>query len=1503
MAGHDSLDSSWVDVSGEIIGTKDRRHSGGSGVEVEDLFVVVPGSLTFTKIIDILNNAIERNNYKELDRIVQDIEDYEGQPITLDNENLKDFCLNQLNLDLQNRSDHQHIYSNILSRYSFDQVEYHCNYPVKELVLLAIAANDKLTEKYQDILFTERNLSLLPLLIGGEKYIEIFIGKFPDLYQSLKNQTIQLENGQVGFFSVIALRQKQELLNTVLVEYVLKDLEQVLKTTSPDHTYDILETASLAKNKNFMKIVLDSLERYIDDQAKKDLLKKCIVTFLETAISQEHDSIVEYLCRERIEKKGPIIQETYKEAFADEKIAAQIDKQILKNIHSAGVGRKEKKQKIYDLVLQAASYTGSTDFIIKVLDLIKNDPKFSGDTDRQTFLKNSLVTILDNATRGQHSSIIQNVYTNFILKLAENSGVEFLTIQQRYQNACHTSISVDNNVAGQFNEEPNGDDSNLEQDEFEITDIQEEQGLSVLGSNRTEIAGFSQEKLLEIIDFVKIGYYVSDYNLNNKKFSELEKRSYKVPAKLKEEGYKIIQFYNMRDNEPYRHAGYVFIKDKEITIVYRGSRNLFDYMKDAEMILTSSDGLLPEGGKIHSGFYSLFKDSWDSVYEILKGHANDQKLEIKDFKINLTGHSMGGAIANIAALCLSVREGAEDLHVATFASPRVFDSSAAEVYEECLGKNTIRVVNQSDFIPSLLLGSMGYKHVGEQLRISSSSLLYAHSLDVYRNLIVNIEPDKFKSDNSVSIYYYPSYFAAVLYNVLTAPSYLIPNTHSNGDEQYFKQVKNKHQNASLSEMMKYSGSSNEQKVVIYEDSEPGEDGFITFVMPSLHRHGRSKGLKVNLPDIAFFVNNNYYLSGNTISLRLLKTLVDNYPGSLALMKKKSNKLNGGSSSTAAISTLTIAEVSSTNSSLGDHSNNNVQIAVQSDENQQMNAEKAGSSNTPGIPEQRLVPSNEKELVASTGYGMGDVITKTGNARDLHVATLGTQQVVPRGGTVSTIEALKNLPNNRTIKIFLLNGQSVAQIFKKSDREAELSLPNGNTYGLNLHLINEESLKVLFNKENSVLANAINDFSTVKVPILEQKSGKNEQASIQFAGHVIQEDSIQVVQPKSLVNIRDNNVQLVNESDQPIQEDSGIALMDQSENDEHFYDTVESQDTNSEEAQVNNTQRSGEHSSGPEQTLEILNEHHSNITANINDEGVGTTINDQSTSIISSDGEDKQIPVQQAIPIIPEELAAQTTSVTLIKDDVATVSQASISNDNHSNSSKIQLNESRTGSDQVSNQFTGHITKMDNERVPLSEGNSKLESNQQDLQPEVLPIVLNGNPNNIAVTNENVKIPILEQKSDIKTNGKQSTNPNNGGVTAPSVQLAAPKSVDKNSGKKDTQPKLIPTGVPLVASKDSNRVNNVQGNSKQPSYPDKNNPAPQNAKSKLPVIAAAMLAITGVATGIAITVYLEMLMVGIAVGACCLVAAAIIYYCNKPLNSLEGSSVDKFTDGAYYTTVN
>ncbi|WP_353273399.1 hypothetical protein [Wolbachia endosymbiont (group A) of Agelastica alni] len=412
----DSLDSSWVNLGTEENQetTKDRRHSEDLGNESqeksegldgenqeipatpcstspEDLslenailanfpdgcdrsltvelkdevsFDIISKSLTFAEITNILNQAIQEDNCEELDEVVQNIEDYEGRSITLDNVNLKSFCEQQLNLDL-NRSDHQHIYSNVLSQYKFDQEEFKYDYSVKELVLLAIAANDKLTERYQDILFIKENLSLLPLLIGGQKYIEAFIEKFhgtDGVYGRLKGQAIQLvEPNKIDFFSVIALRKEQELLNAVFVEYVLRDFGQVLKTSKPDPLYGVLETASLIKNEEFITIVLGAFERYINEPTKKasteELLKKSFATLLETAISQEHISVVEYLCKRYTNSADHAIYDVYEQAFADDKVITILRQQILKNIGARG--RKE----IYDLILKTALDAGNIAFI------------------------------------------------------------------------------------------------------------------------------------------------------------------------------------------------------------------------------------------------------------------------------------------------------------------------------------------------------------------------------------------------------------------------------------------------------------------------------------------------------------------------------------------------------------------------------------------------------------------------------------------------------------------------------------------------------------------------------------------------------------------------------------------------------------------------------------------------------------------------------------------------------------------------------------------------------------------------------------------------------------------------------------------------------------------------------------------------------------------------------------------------------------------------------------
>ncbi|MDE5057386.1 ankyrin repeat domain-containing protein [Wolbachia endosymbiont of Drosophila bocki] len=126
---------------------------------------------------------------------------------------------------------------------------------------------------------------------------------------------------------------------------------------------------------------------------------------------------------------------------------------------------------------------------------------------------------------------------------------------------------------------------------------------------------------------------------------------------------------------------------------------------------------------------------------------------------------------------------------------------------------------------------------------------------------------------------------------------------------------------------------------------------------------------------------------------------------------------------------------------------------------------------------------------------------------------------------------------------------------------------------------------------------------------------------------------------------------------------------------------------------------------------------------------------------------------------------------------------------------------------------------------------------------------------------------------------------------------ASSELESNGNQQSTQPEFLTTNgnSSSIASESgstkilvSDQENDIQNNNIQPS-------SRSEKRSKLPGVAASALAIAGVALGVAIAVHLEMLAVGIAVGACCLVAAAIIYYCNEPSKSLKNSNVQGFSE--------
>ena len=167
----------------------------------------------------------------------------------------------------------------------------------------------------------------------------------------------------------------------------------------------------------------------------------------------------------------------------------------------------------------------------------------------------------------------------------------------------------------------------------------------------------------------------------------------------KQMGFDLVQEVN-----PPNQVAYVFSNETDLVISFRGTYNVQNLIVDADCMLVQDD-ILP--GKVHKGFLQYYNGLCGGIDQIID--------ENQDKNIWVTGHSLGAALAAIAAVRSARRTKGKIAGVFNYGQPRIGNKN----YISAINTPWFRWVNHFDIVPRVPLLSMGYRHAGKEFYIDS----------------------------------------------------------------------------------------------------------------------------------------------------------------------------------------------------------------------------------------------------------------------------------------------------------------------------------------------------------------------------------------------------------------------------------------------------------------------------------------------------------------------------------------------------------------------------------------------------------------------------------------------------------------------------------------------------------------------------------------------------------------------------------------------------------------
>jgi triacylglycerol lipase len=139
---------------------------------------------------------------------------------------------------------------------------------------------------------------------------------------------------------------------------------------------------------------------------------------------------------------------------------------------------------------------------------------------------------------------------------------------------------------------------------------------------------------------------------------------------------------------------FVARQDDCVFVAFRGTEplNLGNWLADFKY---PQRRLGPDiAGLVHGGFAraldEILQPTLDAIAEVGRDRAS---------RLYITGHSLGGALAVLAAAVLQFQAGRNVTAVYTYGQPRVGDQPFSSAYDAALGDVTFRFVNNLDIVP------------------------------------------------------------------------------------------------------------------------------------------------------------------------------------------------------------------------------------------------------------------------------------------------------------------------------------------------------------------------------------------------------------------------------------------------------------------------------------------------------------------------------------------------------------------------------------------------------------------------------------------------------------------------------------------------------------------------------------------------------------------------------------------------------------------------------------